>query len=174
MTIVAVDKEFGMTSNFAGFSKAAKDGFIPLYYNDKGKRMSGWMSRSSVPKSGHLIDTWKVLVPKAYGERGAIPAQVLGPSQIVAPPSVCTQTYLFVYVDSKAAAQSVEQYIQTRFARFLVSLRKTTQDATRSTYFWVPQQQWDRTWTDADLYERYGITEEEQAYIEAMIRPWPG
>lgn len=38
-------------------------------------------------------------------------------------------------------------------------------------YRWVPQQTWDRAWTDAALYAKYGITEEEQAFIESMIRP---
>ncbi len=41
-------------------------------------------------------------------------------------------------------------------------------------YRWVPVQTWDRTWTDADLYEKYGITEVEQAYIESFIKPMEG
>lgn len=168
--ILAVDKEFGMTSNWEGFRKVKRDGDIALYYNDKGKRLNGWMSRKSVPKSHHLVDFWKVLIPQAYGERGAIPAQVLGPTQIVAPPSVCTQTFLFIYVDSRKAAESAESYSKTRFFRFLISLRKITQHATRSTYTWVPQQTWDRTWTDADLYEKYGITKNEQDYIAMMVK----
>jgi site-specific DNA-methyltransferase (adenine-specific) len=32
-------------------------------------------------------------------------------------------------------------------------------------------QTWDRTWTDAALYEKYGINDEEIAFIESMIRP---
>ena len=32
-------------------------------------------------------------------------------------------------------------------------------------------QTWDRTWTDEELYEKYGITEDEIAFIESMIRP---
>ena len=59
----------------------------------------------------------------------------------------------------------------TRFFRFLVSLRKITQHATHSTYQWVPMQVWDRVWTDAALYEKYGITPDEVAFIESMIRP---
>ena len=35
---------------------------------------------------------------------------------------------------------------------FFVSLRKITQHALRSTYSWVPQQTWNRTWTDEELY----------------------
>jgi len=90
----------------------------------------------------------------------------------VAPePSVCTQTYLFVYVNSKEAAESVESYVRTRFLRFLVSLRKITQHATRSTYTWVPQQRWDRIWTDAALYRKYNLTKEDIAFIESRVRP---
>ena len=35
---------------------------------------------------------------------------------------------------------------------------------------WVPQQSWDRTWTDADLYKKYDIIKDEQEYIEAMVK----
>ncbi|MEI2700359.1 MAG: hypothetical protein V9E94_19260 [Microthrixaceae bacterium] len=75
--------------------------------------------------------------------------------------------------ESKAAAESVEAYLKTRFLRFLVALRKISQDALRAVYQWVPQQEWDRSWTDEELYAKYGITEEEQAYIAEMIREMP-
>ncbi|WP_198008969.1 hypothetical protein [Deinococcus geothermalis] len=68
----------------------------------------------------------------------------------------------------------MQSYYTTRFFRFLVSLRKITQHATHATYQWVPIQTWDRTWTDEMLYEKYGITPEEQAFIESMIRPMDG
>jgi site-specific DNA-methyltransferase (adenine-specific) len=55
----------------------------------------------------------------------------------------------------------------------LISLRKISQHALRSTYQWVPLQTWDRTWTDAELYKTYRITKDEQAYIETMIREMP-
>lgn len=172
--LLAADKEFGMTSNFSAFRSTPAKANIALHYNDKGKRLVGWMKRDEIPKSRHLIDTWKVLVPKAGSgrerERSGVDL-VLGPTLIAAPPSVCTQTYLFVFVNDETAAESVQSYLRTRFARFLISLRKITQDATRATYTWVPQQTWDRTWTDADLYEKYDITEDEQAFIESMIRP---
>jgi site-specific DNA-methyltransferase (adenine-specific) len=53
----------------------------------------------------------------------------------------------------------------------LVSLRKPSQEAPRGVYKWVPQQTWDRDWTDEMLYKKYGITEDEIAYINSMIRP---
>lgn len=170
MEIVAADKEFGMTSNFSDFRKTKRSTDVALHYNRQGARLVGGILRSNVPKSRHLIDTWKVLIPKAYGERGAIPAYVLGPTLVAAPPSACTQTYLFAYTDSEESAKSIESYVQTRFARFLISLRKISQDATRGTYVWVPQQTWNQIWTDEDLYEKYGLTQDEQEHIAEMVR----
>ncbi|MEK7757483.1 MAG: Eco57I restriction-modification methylase domain-containing protein, partial [Planctomycetota bacterium] len=168
--ILSVDKEFGWTSNFDGFHQKQKPGDVALHYNRKGKRLIGWIARKDVTKSANLIDTWKVMVPQAYGERGTRPATVLGPSFVARSPSVCTQTYLFFYVGSKAQADSLNSYLRTRFFRFLVSLRKITQHATRSTYTWVPQQAWDRTWTDQELYKKYRLSKDDIAFIEARVR----
>lgn len=168
--ILSADKEFGWTSNFDGFHEKKKHGDIPIYYYRSGKRLTGGIPRKDVTKSAHLIDKWKVMVPAAYGERGAKPAMVLGPSFIAESPSVCTQTYLFFHVDTREQAESLQSYINTRFFRFLVSLRKITQHATRATYTWVPRQTWDRTWTDEALYKKYKLSKSEIAYIEASIR----
>ena len=82
-----------------------------------------------------------------------------------------TQTYLVAGpLASRKAAASLQSYTRTRFFRFLVSLRKITQHALRSTYSWVPQQTWDRAWTDEALYAKYGITRKEQAHIESQVR----
>jgi site-specific DNA-methyltransferase (adenine-specific) len=171
-TILARDKEFGWTSNFAGFHEKQRTGDVPLHYIRKNKRAIGYIARPEIVKSAHLIDTWKVLVPKAGSDGGQrIPDIVLGKPLIASSPSVCTQSYLFFHVGTKEEAQSVRSYYMTRFFRFLVSLRKITQDATHATYMWVPIQTWDRIWTDEILYEKYGITPAEQAYIASMIRP---
>jgi len=173
-TILARDKEFGWTSNFDGFREKERNGDVPLYYIRGMKRSVGYISRKDVTKSENLIDTWKVLVPAVGSgrerERSGVDL-VLGPSLIASSPSVCTQSFLFFYVSSKKKAESLQSYYKTRFFRFLVSLRKITQHATHSTYFWVPIQEWDRVWTDAALYQKYGITKKDVAFIESMIRP---
>jgi len=169
--ILSADKEFGWTSNFDGFHKKKKPEDILFFYFRSGKRLVGGIPRENITKSTQLIDKWKVMTPAAYGERGARPAMVLGPSFIAESPSVCTQTYLFFYVDTEEQAISLQSYINTRFFRFLVSLRKITQHATRATYTWVPLQSWDRIWTDEALYKKYKLTRDEVAHIEASIRP---
>jgi site-specific DNA-methyltransferase (adenine-specific) len=169
-TILARDKEFGWTSNFDGFHEKQRTGDLPLYYIRTMKRAVGYIARKEVTKSAQLIDTWKVLVPKAYNGGDALPHQILGRPLIAPSPSVCTQSFLFFHVQSERAAKSLQSYYTTRFFRLLASVRKITQDATHSVYTWVPIQAWNRTWTDVDLYEKYGITAEEQLYVESQVK----
>lgn len=171
--IIAADKEFGFTSNFDDFASMKFAKSIPIYAIQGGRRTMGWISRSKVVKSSHLIDLHKVLLPQAYGAGDNLPHQILGQPMTVSAPSCCTQSYLFIYLQTEEEARSAESYVRTRFVRFLVSLRKISQHATRSTYTWVPQQTWDRMWTDVELYKKYGITREEQSYIESMVKEMP-
>ncbi|GAA6123315.1 Eco57I restriction-modification methylase domain-containing protein [Bifidobacterium psychraerophilum] len=173
-TILARDKEFGWTSNFTGYHSTTKPGDVPLYYIKSMKRRTGYIAREEVTKSPELIDTWKLLVPEVGSgrerERTGIDL-VLGPSLMAPSPSVCTQSFLFFYADTETAIRSIRSYYATKFFRFLVSLRKITQHATHSTYQWVPLQPWDQEWTDADLYAKYDLTQDEIDCIESRIRP---
>ena len=62
-------------------------------------------------------------------------------------------------------------YIKTRFFRFFVLLKKNTQHAPARVYSFVPIQDFSKPWTDAELYAKYGLTDEEIKFIESMIRP---
>jgi site-specific DNA-methyltransferase (adenine-specific) len=172
--ILSADKEFGLTSNFDDYKESPFQSAIPLYAYQRGQRLVGWIARDKITKSSDLIDTWKVLIPAAGFESQILPTLVLSSIRRAPNPSACTQTYLFLSAFSEAEADSMESYVTTRFFRFLIWLRKVSQHATRATYTWIPQQRWDRHWTDAELYEKYGITGDEQAFIESMIRPIGG
>lgn len=170
--ILTGDTPFGIATNFDGYSEKEKKGDVALHLVRKGKRQVGYMPRETINKNTHLIDSWKVLTPKAGSDGGQkIPDVVLGKTMIVAPGSVCTQTFIAFWVSSEAEAKSLQSYYCTKFFRLLVSLRKITQDALRGTYTWVPQQEWNRTWTDALLYEKYGLTQSEIDYVESVIKP---
>lgn len=175
--LVSGDTPFGLATNFPDFRKdtTPKTGEVRLYANKGTTRIRGTMARERINKNEHLIDVWKLFLPVAGSgrerERSGVDL-VLGPPIIGEPGSVCTQTYLVAGpVQSKDEAESVESYLRTRFARFLVSLRKPAQHVFRTMYGWVPLQTWDRTWTDADLYKKYGLTVDQVAFIESMIRP---
>jgi site-specific DNA-methyltransferase (adenine-specific) len=61
--------------------------------------------------------------------------------------------------------------MKTKFFRFMVMLKKNTQDAMRAVYEFVPLQDFSQPWTDEMLYKKYNLTEDEIAFIESMIRP---
>lgn len=170
--LISGDTPFGIATNFDDWSRHELSGRLKLHLIERGKRTTGWVKRTLIEKNTSLIDSWKVLVPEAYGAGEGFPHQILGKDIVAPPPSVCTQSFLVVGpFSSKKAAVSFSSYYHTRFFRFLVSLRKISQHALRSTYTWVPQQTWDRVWTDDELYIRYKLTKEEIAHIERMIRP---
>ena len=175
--LVSGDTPFGLATNFTGYTRdvVPNGKQVLLYANVGTKRVRGAMARETINKNAYLIDVWKLFLPKNGSgrerERSGVDL-VLSPPIIGPPGSVCTQTYLVAGpLASEAEAASVGSYLRTRLARFLVSVRKPAQDVFRGMYRWVPVQQWDRTWTDAQLYQKYRITDEEQVYIESMIRP---
>lgn len=170
--ILTGDTPFGIATNFDGYTKTPAQGDVELHLVKQGKRFVGYMKKSAITKNSHLVDSWKVLTPKAGSDGGQkIPDVVLGKPMIVKPGSVCTQTFIAFWISSQQEANSLYSYYATKFFRFLVSLRKITQDALRGTYSWVPIQSWDRTWTDEELYKKYALSEEQIAYIEAVIKP---
>jgi site-specific DNA-methyltransferase (adenine-specific) len=172
LPLVSGDTPFGIATNFQDWCEKRTSGLIPLHLIERGNRTVGFIRRDQIQKNTAALDTWKVLVPEAYGAGESFPHQILGKEIVVAPPSACTQSYLVVSpFSSERAANSFSSYYRTRFFRFLVSLRKITQHALRSTYTWVPQQSWNRSWSDDLLYEKYGITKAEVAFVESMIRP---
>lgn len=173
MDVLVSNREpFKLESNFDGFHVDQQKGDIALYRILPGKRRVDWVARTEIVKNTHLIDMWKVLVPKAGSDGGQrIPDSVLGKPWLSPPPSACTGSFLVIPADSEVAVRSIQSYYATKFFRFLVSLRKITQDAFSHMYSWVPQQSWDRIWTDKALYEKYGFTKEEVDYIETVIRP---
>jgi site-specific DNA-methyltransferase (adenine-specific) len=96
----------------------------------------------------------------------------LGKPILASPGEACTETYLVAgRFETEQAAKRYAAYLRTRFVRFLVSLRKNTQHANRSMYAFVPDVPLNTPWTDEKLYERYGITKAEAAFIESVVRP---
>ena len=167
--ILTADTPFGIATNFDEFHETKKAGDIPLYYVKSGKRAVGFVSRSLITKNVQLINKWKVLAPKAHGAIKS-PIAVLGKPWLAPPPSIATQTFLAFYIDTEDQAKSLESYYRTKFFRYLVSLRKITQDALRQTYLWVPIQTWDRQWTDDALYKKYKLSKDEINEIDTGIR----
>ena len=133
------------------------------------------MSRNEVEIGTELIDCWKIYVGRAApgtGNRDTYPHRILSTPFIGEPGSVCSETYLCIGpFATKAKAENALSYLTCRLTRLLILLHKPSQDTTRKVYTFVPKQDWSRSWTDADLYAKYGITQDEIDFIEKVVRP---
>lgn len=167
-TLVSPQTPFGIISSFRGYKREPFQGAIKIYT----AQGVGYISEDVVVRNKQWVSDWKVYIAKAYGERGEYPYRYLAKPFLGEPNSCCTQAYLLIGpFSSKEECQNVMSYIKTRFFRFCVMLKKNSQDAMRDKYTFVPMQDFSKSWTDEELYQKYGLTTEEIAFIESMIRP---
>ena len=166
---VSSRKPFGLPTNFKG--KPTRKGLadpVKLFQNQS----VAWTERADIEVNSSWIDRWKVLMNAVQGTSAAVETKFLSKPIIAEPGTACTETYLVAgHFDTQEKAKNYARYLCSRFARFLVSLRKATQHATRDVYSFVPDLPLDSVWTDAKLYRRYGLSEEEITFIEDQIAP---
>lgn len=162
--LVSARRPFGIESTFRG----SDAGELTVFQAGGQARAP----REAVARGGDLVDKWKVFIPFLASGSDAFPHVILGKPFAAGPGSVSTETYLAIgpFADADECA-NVVSYISTRFFRFLVLQKKPSQNATKKVYEFVPTQDFSRSWTDEDLYSKYGITDEEIAFIESMVRP---
>jgi site-specific DNA-methyltransferase (adenine-specific) len=137
----------------------------------------GWVSLDQIPKNSEIAKLHKVFIPAAaWGSAKDEDDPVLGKPFVGEPNSVCSQTYLVIghnqssKVLSKKECENITSYISTKFFRYLVSLKKRTQNGPRGVYQFVPIQNFDIKWTDDQLNKKYGLTQEEIDFIDKRIR----
>lgn len=168
-------RPFGLDGNFiktADFKIEATGMVDPIKCYGKAKTV-GYVERSKVPSHTEWIDKWKVFMPYANN----IGTELNDDNQntfVVAPNSICTETFLIAGMDmdlDETSARNLSNYLRTRFARFLLSMAKISQHGTSKTYRFVPSLDFTKAWSDEELYTKYRLNEEEIAFIESMIKP---
>lgn len=181
------DRDEVLSSNWTGYNhEEDSDHNIKLYVN---KRIDsngfGWVSKDIIPKNQQVVKYNKVFIPKAGGS-GNDPI-VLGKPFYGEPNSVCSYTYLVIgynqdkHLLNKEDCDNIIKYIRSRFFRYLVSIKKKTQDNPRDVFQFVPLQDftsssdidWSQSVADIDrrLYKKYGLDKEEIDFIERTIKP---
>jgi len=166
-SIVSSRKPFGFPTNYQGKPNPFP-GAVKLYQNGG----IAWVSREDITQNTDWVDQHKIYISKAYGAGEEFPHQILNAPFYGEPNSCCTETYVVIGpFPSKEEAMNAISYVRCKFFRFLVLLRKPSQDATSKVYSFVPMQDFCKPWTDEELYKKYGLTEEEIAFIESMVRP---
>lgn len=116
-----------------------------------------------------MIDSYRLFVPRVWGA-GKAETDWVNPF-FVDSGACSTETYLTIGpFSSREEAENAFSYTQTKFFHIMVSLIKNTQQAMQRVYTYVPLQDFSRAWCDADLYAKYGLSNEEIAYIDQTVR----
>ena len=171
------DRDEQLGSNWRGFVDKKDDiHSIKCYVNRQiEQRGYGWIKLSDIPKGHATIGLNKIYLPKAGGS-GNDPI-VIGKPILGEPESVCSFTYLCVGYDpvkhnfSREECINIISYMKTRFFRYMVSIKKKTQDNPSGVFQFVPLQDWSKPWIDTELYKKYNLSKDEIDYIESMIKP---
>lgn len=153
--------------SFKPFEKALK------IYGVKGikggaKRIIGYISIDIVTNGFDSIDKYKLFFTTSYSTNAINPPEIIKAQ----PNEICTETFLLVGpFDTEKEQLNCLKYMNTKFFKFLLYLGKGTMHVTKSVFGLIPLQNFDEGWSDEKLYRKYGLTAEEIAYIEKMVRP---
>ncbi len=144
----------------------------PIGCIGKGKQL-GYVERDLITVHKEWIDEYKVIMARANNIGTELPDDNLN-AFVAKPQTICTESYLVIGGGKNLSEQQCNNiclYLRTKFARFMHKIAKSSQDATSKTFQFVPLQDFTRPWTDADLYAKYGLTDDEIQFIESMIKP---
>jgi site-specific DNA-methyltransferase (adenine-specific) len=169
---VSSRKPFGLATN----ARPRQKGDLILHWQ-KGE---GKFPSEEITNGREWINKYKTIAAySAYDHAGSPDKngmrKVFTKIHVLPPKVVCNETYLVIGAfETEHEALNLKRYMETRFFRFLVSQFMFSQHITRESYAFVPIQNCKEEWTDEKLYRKYGITAEEQAFIESCIRPMTG
>ena len=168
-----------LSSNPFGFRTYARGESLPFegcvtLITSEGQ---GYVKRSEIERNTNAVDCYNVIMtramsggnkPSSTGSYQVIPAT----KRVILPGEICAETYICIglFKDFNSA-NNLSKYLSTKFVRFLMLQALTSIMISQSSFQFVPLQDFTRPWTDADLYAKYKLTEDEIAYIEQLIKP---
>jgi len=162
-------KPFGLRTFYHGSTRKTNKSSIKLYGSGK----ISWVSEDEIESNSEWVKKWKVLIPRATDGNENYPLPVwdqVGPF-VSGPGEACTETYLIASLaKNKTEAENIVSYMRTKFFRFMVSLRKGTQDNKASIFSFVPDLSLDKKWSDEELFVRYELSDNDIQFIHSMIR----
>lgn len=173
------DKDGKLTTRWKGYKTEKSKSYRVKYFLNRQVEPKGyaWIREADIPKNAAIAPSHKVFLSKAFNGGDSMPHQIIGHAFYGEPGSVCSQTYLVIGWDqrkhtlSEVECRNIISYMNTRFFRYLVFVKKKTQDNPTSVFKYVPLQDFSKPWTDAELYSKYGLTPDEINFIEATVKP---
>ena len=171
--IVSQYMPFGIRSYERGYEKKKRETDLLLHSS----RGVGYVPKEMVTASFDYINKYKVITGKAISghlgetdENGQV--KLLATTKVIGPYEIATESYLAIgKFETLDRANNLLSYMRTKFMRFLLLQGLTSMNITKDRFLFVPLQDFNKPWTDAELYAKYGLTDEEISFIESMIKP---
>lgn len=143
----------------------------------------GFIDYNLVQNHKEWANEWKIFTPRANNIGTELNDDNLN-CFIGKPGTVCTESYIMIGIGlslDESKCMNLSKYLTTKFARFMHSIAKASQDATAKTYRFIPIQDftqnsdidWNRSVSEIDkqLYKKYNLSEDEINFIEEKIKP---
>lgn len=144
-------------------------------------RGSKYIPHTSLPKQSPNLATYKLFVPKAWGNMsdkiglGGSYANIC----VASPGDACSETFLeFGPFATKDEASKMAKYFMTQFFRALLFLAKDSQNTARDKYRYIPlldlnERIWQRPIPEIDawLFQKFHVPPETQNFIRQNIQP---
>lgn len=176
-------RPFGIDANLVKTKKFKTDKFEDSIMCLGKGQILGFIDKQLVTSHTEWINCWKVFTPRANNIGTELNDDNLN-SIVGKPNTVCTESYIMIGAGldlNLNSSNNLSKYTKTKYFRFMHSLAKASQDATAKTYRFVPLQDftpnsdidWSKTIPEIDkqLYAKYGLTDDEIAFIEEKIKP---
>jgi hypothetical protein len=173
---------FGIVGKESSLMKIAKkDSFKgSVVIRCKGNQIL-YTENSKIIKNIDIFEKYKVFISKSAGDPNT-DFKIIGEPYLGKPFEACTDSLIPVgKFETELEALNLQKYFKTKFLRYMVSILKVSQNVYQNVYQFVPLQDFTSTsdinWSksipeiDQQLYRKYGLTEEEIAFIESMIKP---
>lgn len=167
--VVSSRKPFNLPTNYV-----PQETGIPCQFKQKiGLKFA---NPSDVTDQFNLLNKWKLIAPKApiAGQTDFTkPVSIYYESNthIIPPGTCCTESFIVLNsADTEEEILSFKSYLFTKVVRFLLLQCVVSQDITKDRFKFIPDlENYSGTYTDQQLCEKWGITEEEWEYIDSKI-----
>ncbi|MBX3004007.1 MAG: Eco57I restriction-modification methylase domain-containing protein [Anaerolineales bacterium] len=164
---------FGFATNYRGRTKSSSESVRLL-----SSQGFGFVKRSEVVKNIELIDKYKIIIGRlvpSNGELDVNPAdgyRVITNTRILKPGEIHTESYLLIGAfKTLKEAKNFDGFIKLRFPRFLLRQAISSVNVTKDCFRFVPYEDFKESWTDEQLFRKYGLSKDEISYVESVIRP---
>lgn len=136
-------------------------------FKGKSRRTFNYINREGITKAVEEIEKYKVFASVAYNMVSTVPPEyILGQ-----PKEICTETFLRIGpFETEEEQKNCVKYMKTNFFRALLFFARAQKNTTAKTYRLIPLLEFNKVWTDEELYNMFNLDNSEIEYINSLIK----